>query len=48
MSALQPDAPSAAATSEHPKRPKDRAIAFAISVVLSKPEDVSVRGKYLL
>ncbi|KAK4546368.1 hypothetical protein LTR36_002045 [Oleoguttula mirabilis] len=26
-----------------PKRPSDRAIAFAISIVLSKPEDLSVR-----
>jgi len=32
---------SAAAT----RRPDDRTIAFAISVVLSKPEDVSVPGK---
>jgi len=28
-----------------PQRPDDRTIAFAISIVLSKPEDVSIRGK---
>ncbi|KAK5136925.1 hypothetical protein LTR08_001432 [Meristemomyces frigidus] len=44
MSALHPATAAATTTSStQPKRPNDRAIAFAISIVLSKPEDLSVR-----